>query len=133
MKFSTRTTYGVRAMIALAAHYGQGSLSLQSISSSEQISRGYLERLFAQLKKDGLVKSEKGKDGGYRLSQNPGKTNMFEIIKSLEGKMSPFHCVDEKGKIYCSEKCQCGATKMLVDVQKAINDTLKAIKLKDLV
>ncbi len=133
MKFSTRTTYGVRAMIALAAHYGQGSLSLQNISLAEQISRGYLERLFAQLKKDGLVKSEKGKDGGYRLSKDPKRTNMFEIIKSLEGKMSPFHCVDEKGKIYCSEKCQCGATKMLVDVQKAINNTLKAIKLKDLV
>ena len=133
MKFSTRTTYGVRAMIALATHYGQGNLSLQNIAKDEQISRGYLERLFAQLKKDGLVKSEKGKDGGYRLSQDPGKTNMFEIIKSLEGKMSPFHCLDEKGKIYCSAKCQCGATKMLVNVQKAINDTLKGIKLVDLI
>ena len=132
VKFSTRTTYGVRAMIALAGHYGQGSLSLQNISQAEQISRGYLERLFAQLKKDGLVKSEKGKDGGYRLSKDPGRINMFDVIKSLEGKMSPFHCLDEKGKIYCSEKCQCGATKMLVSVQKAINNALKGIKLKDL-
>ena len=133
MKFSTRTTYGVRAMIALAKNYGQGSLSLQNIARQEKISRGYLERLFARLKKDGLVKSEKGKDGGYQLSKDPKVINMFEIIKSLEGKMSPFHCLDEKGKIYCSEKCQCGATKMLVDVQKAINSTLKGIKLKDLV
>jgi len=132
VKFSTRTTYGVRAMIALARHYGQGSLSLQNISKAEQISRGYLERLFSKLKKDGLVKSEKGKDGGYQLSRDPKKTNMFEIIKSLEGRMSPFHCLDEKGKIYCSEKCQCGATKMLVDVQRAVNDALKGIKLKDL-
>lgn len=120
-------------MIALAKNYGQGSLSLQNIARQEKISRGYLERLFARLKKDGLVKSEKGKDGGYQLSKDPKVINMFEIIKSLEGKMSPFHCLDEKGKIYCSEKCQCGATKMLVDVQKAINSTLKGIKLKDLV
>ncbi|MCK5061642.1 Rrf2 family transcriptional regulator [Candidatus Parcubacteria bacterium] len=133
MKFSTRTTYGVRAMIALAKNYGQGSLSLRNIAREEKISRGYLERLFARLKKSELVKAVKGKDGGYTLAKAPGKINMFEIIRSLEGNLSPFHCIEENGKIYCSRECRCGATKVLVDVQKAINNTLKGITLKDLV
>ena len=133
VKFSTRTTYGLRAMINLAKNVGSGSVSLSQIAKEEQISKSYLERLFAGLKKAGLIKSEKGASGGYKLSRPAGKINMFEIIKTLEGKMSPFRCVDEKGKIYCSDKSRCGASQVLIKVQQAVNKTLKSISLKDLV
>lgn len=133
MKFSTRTTYGLRAMIYLAKNWDKGSVSLSSIAKIENISQKYLERLFAKLKKSGLIKATKGAGGGYRLARKSSQINIFNIIKTLEGRMSPFYCLDETGKIYCSSKCRCGATQVLIKVQQTVNSTLKSIKLKDLI
>ena len=133
MKFSTRTTYGLRAMINLADEYGKGSLALSKIAKNEKISLGYLERLFSNLKKAELVKSEMGAAGGYKLTRSPSKIKVFDIVKSLEGKMSPFHCLDETGKIYCADKCNCGVTSVLTRVQTAVNKTLQSMTLKDLI
>lgn len=133
MRFSTRTTYGLRAMIYLAKNWDKGSVSLSSIAKIENISQKYLERLFAKLKKAGLVKATKGVGGGYRLAKKPSQVNVYDIIKTLEGRMSPFYCLDETGKIYCSSKCRCGATQVLIKVQQAVNSTLKSIKLNNLI
>ena len=133
MKFSTRTTYGLRAMIHLARNWGGDCTSLSNIARKEKISLGYLERLFAKLKKAKLVKSEKGASGGYFLAKNPAQISVFHIIRVLEGKMTPFYCLSEDGKVYCAAKCKCGVTAVLLKVQKAVNSTLKNMKLKDLV
>jgi len=120
-------------MIKLAENYGQGNLALSQISRDEKISLAYLERLFAGLKKANLVKAEKGVSGGYKLTHKPKDTPVFEIVKTLEGKMSPFHCLDDKGKIYCTDKCRCGVTGVLIKVQAAVNETLKKMTLRDLI
>lgn len=132
MKFSTRTTYGLRAMIKLAESYQQDSVSIASIAKEENISQKYLERLFATLKKAGLVSAEKGAAGGYKLAHNPKNIKIYDIVKVLEGEINPFHCVNDKGEIICSQKCHCGATSILIKVQGAINSTLQSMKLSDL-
>ena len=123
MKFTTRTTYGLRGMIRLAQNYKSESMSLATIAKEEGISANYLERLFSALKKDGLVSAEKGVSGGYSLVKDPQKITVFDIIKSLEGKISPFHCLDEDGKVFCNAKCNCGVVAVLGKVQKAVNNT----------
>lgn len=133
MKFSTRTTYGLRAMIRLAQNWNKGNLSLSNIARKENISLRYLEQLFVNLKKERLVISEKGMAGGYKLSSDPKKIKIFNIVKTLEGRMSPFHCLDETGKIYCADKCNCGATLVLTRVQEAVNKTLRSMTLRDLI
>jgi len=132
MKFSTRTTYGLRAMIFLARNRESGSVSLPSIARLEGISLSYLERLFAKLKKADLIKSVKGSAGGYRLARAAGKIAVFDIIKSLEGKLTPFYCLKENGKIYCDRGCECKVTLVLIKVQTAIDKALKSVKLSDL-
>lgn len=119
-------------MIRLAEMYGKENISLASIAREESISPKYLERLFAKLKKEKLIVSEKGSTGGYSLSRDPKDITVFEIVKTLEGDMAPFHCLDESGKIFCSSKCKCGATTVLVKVQQAVNSTLQGIKLSEL-
>lgn len=133
MKFSTRTTYGLRAMIRLAGDYQKENISLTQIAKEENISLKYLERLFAKLKKGNLVSAEKGVTGGYRLTKNPSDVRVFDIVKILEGDITPFHCLSDSGEIVCSQKCNCGATSVLLKVQNAINKTLKEITLKDLI
>jgi len=120
-------------MIKLAQSWKKDSLSLPTIAKEEGISLPYLERLFAKLKKDNLVVAEKGSAGGYKLSCSPNKITVFDIIKTLEGDMTTFHCLGEDGKIYCDIKCNCKALIVLNKVQKAINKTLKDIKLSDLI
>lgn len=132
MKFSTRSTYGLRAMIKLADNWGQGSLALSIIAREEKISLGYLEKLFAELKKAGLVLADKGARGGYKLARHPDKIIIYDIIKALEGSLSPFHCLDDKGKIYCQAGCRCGATLVLKKIQEAVVRVLKEMRLGEL-
>ncbi len=132
MKFSTRTTYGLRAMINLAKRSKKGSVSLAVIAKDEGISLKYLEKLFSDLKKAKLVKSEIGATGGYKLAKNASKITVYDIIKALEGDITPFHCLSASGKINCSAKCNCGATIVLIKVQEAMKKTLKNIKLSEL-
>ena len=132
MKFSTKTTYGLRAMINLSKKFGQGSVPLSLIAKEEDISQKYLERLFSKLKQSNLIIAEKGTTGGYVLERKPEKINVLEIITSLEGQLSLFHCLNENGDMACNLKCNCGATAVLLKVQRAISSTLKNTKLSDL-
>jgi Rrf2 family protein len=121
-------------MIKLAqdSQDNKASVSLASIAEEEKISLSYLERLFAMLKKADLVVSEKGANGGYRLARKSSEINLFDIVRTLEGDLNPFHCVDEGGKIFCDKNCKCGATSVFVKVQTAVFKTLHSIKLSEL-
>lgn len=132
MIFSTRSTYGLRAMINLAKRQKRGSVSLHAIAQEEKISLKYLERLFANLKKAGLVKAEIGAGGGYRLAKSPRLINVYVIIKVLEGQEKPFHCLEKSRKVFCGPACRCGATLVMFKLQQAIAKTLTNIKLSQL-
>ena len=140
MKFSTRSSYGLRAIIHLAKNYGlprrgkagEKPLSLAKIAQAEKISQAYLERLFAKLKKANLVVSSKGMAGGYQLAKHPSKIAIFDVIEALEGSISVFRCLDNQGRIFCGMK-SCPSVKVYQKVQKAIVDSLKSMTLEDLV
>ena len=132
MKFSTRTTYGLRAMTSLARNYQKGSLSLAVIAKNENISLAYLERIFAKLKKAGLLDSEKGVKGGYALARDPKEITALDIVQALEGEVSPFRCIKKDGRISCQASKFCEVPKVLVKVQDAVVKTLRDINLSDL-
>ena len=69
MKLSTRGRYGIHAMYDLAEHYGSGSQSIKLIAERQGIPEAYLEQLIAILRREGLVISNRGAQGGYRLRQ----------------------------------------------------------------
>lgn len=121
-------------MIYLARKRGEGeSIPLAQIAKDEKLSLAYLERLFALLKKAGIVAAEKGKSGGYLLCKDPEETDVFSIVKALEGNLVPFHCIDNQGNIKCAAKSKCGASSVLAGVYAAISKTLMDMKLSDLV
>lgn len=118
-------------MIKLAEQ--DSSVSLPQIAEAEHISKKYLEIVFAQLKRAKLVKSSKGAAGGYSLAKPAKEISVFEIIKALERNMNVFHCIDSKGKVYCSVACDCQVNLVLAKVQYSINKTLREIKLNQLI
>ncbi|MDP2708664.1 MAG: Rrf2 family transcriptional regulator [bacterium] len=132
MIFSTRSSYGLRAMINLAKHESLGSIALARIAREENISLKYLERLFAALKKAGLIKAVKGAAGGYLLAKSSKKIMLYDIINALEGRLNAFHCTSSHEKVYCNVKCDCGVTYALTRLERAITKTMKDIKLNQL-
>jgi Rrf2 family protein len=85
MKFSTRTLYGLKAILVLAARFGQGSVSASQIGKKENIPVEYLEQILNGLKRKGLVKSIRGPQGGYVLAKKPSETNLEILFRTLEG------------------------------------------------
>lgn len=128
MKFSTRAEYGLKAMVNLAKNT-EGSKSLKSIAKEESISIKYLERLLNILRKNDLVESYKGTNGGYALKREAKKINMAQIITALEGPIAPMKCV---GKT-CRMEYACQSKIVWEKVGIQIEKTLKNIKLSDLI
>ncbi|MDQ0061331.1 cysteine metabolism transcriptional regulator CymR [Paenibacillus harenae] len=95
MKISTKGRYGLTIMMELAAKFGEGPISLKSIAERNHLSEHYLEQLVAPLRNAGLVKSIRGAYGGYILSKDPEQITSGDIIRILEGPISPVDFTEE--------------------------------------
>jgi Rrf2 family protein len=105
MRISTRGRYGVRLMLELAAHYGEGSVLLKDIAQHQNISEKYLWQLINPLKSVGLVNSIRGSKGGYVLAKPPSAITMKDIMGVLEGSLCLVDCVDNPTVCDRSESC----------------------------
>ncbi|MBA2753005.1 MAG: Rrf2 family transcriptional regulator [Chloroflexota bacterium] len=95
MKISTRGEYGVRAMVALAHHYGAGPVSLATVAKDSAVPPAYLEQLIGPLRRAGLVQSTRGARGGYQLSRPPAAIRVGDVYRVMEGPVAPMDCVSE--------------------------------------
>ncbi len=93
-QLSTKTHYGVAALIDLANVYGKNLTRIKEIVENRNISKSYLEQIFNRLSKFGVVKSVRGNRGGYELAKDPAEVTLFEIIEILEG---PLEVASDKG------------------------------------
>ena len=134
MKLSTKSTYGLRAMVNIALGHEKGAVSVKEISAKEGISGVYLEQLLNKLRREDLVRSVRGPAGGYVLSRRPGKITVGDIVKTLEGRISPVDCAAgrESWKAVCGRTKNCVAKIVWAKLAKAIDDCLESVTLADL-
>jgi len=90
VKLSSKARYAVMAMVDLACHCDGAPVVLADIAEREQISLPYLEQLFAKLRRRGLVRSVRGRGGGYLLAHDPDETRIADIIVAVD---EPLHAV----------------------------------------
>ena len=131
MKVSTRGRYGLRAMVELAKHKGEGAIPLRKIASKQDISEQYLEQLFSNLRKADLIDSVRGAKGGYLLKKSAEDISVKEIITALEGPIAPVECVLDS-KDGCEHKNDCVTNILWEKLKSCIDDMLGSITLKDL-
>lgn len=131
VKLSTKGQYGVKAMFDLALHYGGDPISLKSIAERQGISEYYLEQLMAVLRRENLVKSVRGAQGGYVLSKEPFKITVGEILNVLEGPVEISECLEENTE--CSRMNYCATRLIWIKIRSAINDVVNSITLSDMV
>ena len=131
MKLSTRTRYGIRAVLELAKNHGQGPVQLKIIARHQGISVKYLEQLMAMLKSAGIVKSIRGSKGGYILAKSPDQIRLSDCFNCLEGHVVTVECVENDN--YCPRTCDCIAREVWAEVQKAVMAVLESMTLQSLI
>ncbi|MBN1509238.1 MAG: Rrf2 family transcriptional regulator [Sedimentisphaerales bacterium] len=131
MKLSTRTRYGIRAIIELAQYEGSRPLQLKAIAERQDISIKYLEQLMGLLRSAGLVRSVRGSKGGYILGRPVDQITLGEVFRCLEGPVTTTECVEDED--CCKRSADCVAREIWVEVEAAIHSVLDAITLEDLV
>ena len=132
MKLSTRTRYGIRAILELAGNRSKGPLQLKIIAQRQDISVKYLEQLVAILKSAGFVRSVRGSKGGYILAKAPNQIKLSDVFNALEGSSAvAVECLENKN--YCARAADCMARQLWAQVQDAIETVLQSITLQDLI
>ncbi len=134
MKLSTKSTYGLRAMLNVAMRDGEGATSISDIAKEEGVSVAYLEQLLNKLRHKGLVESIRGPKGGYVLSKEADSITVADIVKALEGSIYPVHCLgDQKTSgSGCKKTSACVPKTVWFKLAKAVNDCLESITLDEL-
>ena len=95
MELNTKGRYAVTAMADLAKFGAGGAVPLSAIAERQRISLAYLEQLFAKLRRAGLVQSERGRAGGYRLGRSADKISVAEIMHAVEEGVRMTRCAGE--------------------------------------
>ncbi len=123
MKISTKGRYGLTIMIELAKKHGEGPISLKSIAQANNLSEHYLEQIVTPLRNAGLVKSIRGAYGGYKLTKEPAEITAGDVIRVLEGPITPVEGIEEEEPV---------KRQLWIKIRDAVKDVLDSTTLQDL-
>jgi Rrf2 family protein len=130
MRVPMKVDYGVRALVELALHYGQGQLQTWEIAARQSIPEAYLEQLMTTLNKVGLVRSRRGPQGGHILGMAPEEINLSMVMNILDGNFSPLECITYPNDCVFAESC--AQQEIWRTVAEAIQGVLSNTTLADL-
>ena len=125
------TDYALRAMVNLAENYGDGASSTKNISIEENISYQLACKLMQKLHDCRLVKSHMGSKGGFRLSRDPSKISLLEVIKAIQGPIRLNRCL--LGRNVCPQYKRCKVRLKLAELNRSISSYLNDVTLDELV
>ena len=85
MKLSNKGRYGLQAVFDLAYHGGGRAAQIKDICDRQGIPARFLEQVFRDLKRAGLVRSKRGPRGGYELARPPAEVRIGDVVRAIEG------------------------------------------------
>ncbi len=131
MKISTKGRYALRMLIDLAEHQNEGYIPLGDIADRQGISKKYLEQIVPALNKAGILKTNRGYQGGYMLAKNPEQYTVGMILRLTEGSYAPVACV-ERSPIECERSADCPTLPVWQGLYKVVNEYLDSVTLEDI-
>ena len=132
MKLNTRGRYAVMALADMASFNRQNPVSLRDISLRQNISLVYLEQIFSKLKKNNIVKSIRGANGGYILSNDPSQIKLSSIFSAVGEKVKQVQCKKESKKGCNGKSTKCITHYLWDELELYINDFFDKKNLGDL-
>ncbi|HXJ20036.1 MAG TPA: Rrf2 family transcriptional regulator, partial [Polyangia bacterium] len=131
---SRKARYALRALYALAADDARGPVLIADLAERENIPRKFLETILLELKNAGILKSKKGKGGGYALARTAEQITMGQVIRVIDGPLAPIPCASERAYVRCEEctdESTCGTRQVMKKVRDAIAAILDSTTLSD--
>ena len=132
MLVSTKGRYALRVMIDLAEHNTGSYIPLKEVASRQDISEKYLESIIRTLVRSGDVEGVRGKGGGYRLTRSPADYCVGNILRLMEGGLSPVSCLTEGAKP-CERASRCPTLSMWSELDDLVNGFFNSKTLADLI
>jgi len=134
LKLSTKGRYGLKAIIDLAVYSNEEAISLSNVADRTGISVRYLEQLISKLKKAGLVSSIRGAQGGYKLAKSANEISVGDILRALEGDLSPVDCISaQNDSAMCADADACVTKLVWKRINDSINQAVDTMMLSELV
>jgi Rrf2 family protein len=124
MKFGVGVDYSLKALLMLADRYPSAQpLRVEEIAAVQGVPENYLRRLLIELKRGGLVLSQKGPNGGYMLARPPARITMADVVEIIEGDYTPVECLEDGANSFCPRDGGCP----MRDVWRDVRDSVVAI------
>jgi len=123
---SKRAKYGLRALVYLAQHRGEGLFQIGDISERLNIPRKFLEAILLDLRNEGILQSRKGREGGYFMERSPDTIPLGRIIRYIDGPLASVPCVSQTAYSRCDD-CPSENTCVIRCVMKEVRDATAKI------
>ena len=135
MRLTTKSRYGTRLILDLAANAKTGPVPLSDVSKRQNISLKYLEQLIVKLKKAGLVKSQRGPFGGHMLAKSPNQISVGDIVRTLEKTTAITDCAEREAQLcgICNLAGDCLSRWVWIEASQAMFDRLDNITIGGLI
>jgi Rrf2 family iron-sulfur cluster assembly transcriptional regulator len=121
MKLSTKARYAVMALLDMLKEGNETPVSLVSISERQSLPLPYLEQIFLKLRKNGLVQSTRGSQGGYVFARDPARISLYDVVVSVDKEFRSKRCQ------HATLGCQPGGTRCMThDLWAKLDDTVES-------
>src|SRR6185503_7131366 len=126
MRLSRRSEYGLRALIDLVRHEGEGPIPLTTLAGRNRLLIKFLEQIMATLKHAGIVRTTLGTHGGYAMASQASSVSIGRVIRALDGALAPMGCVSLRYYEPCScpDEATCALRDAMIDVRDAMLEIL---------
>ena len=132
MLISTKGRYALRVLIDMAEHGSEKYIKLKDIAERQEISEKYLENIVKDLVKHDIITGLRGKGGGYKLSADADQIIIGDVLKIMEGTLSPVSCLSDE-TVICSRASQCRTLEFWKGLDDVINRYVNSFSIADLV
>jgi Rrf2 family protein len=133
MKFGVGVDYSLKALLMLADRYPSAQpLRVEEIAAVQGVPENYLRRLLIELKRGGLVLSQKGPNGGYMLARPPARITMADVVEIIEGDYTPVECLEDGANSFCPRDSGCPMRDVWRDVRDSVVSILRNATLQSL-
>ena len=126
---SQKARYALRALLYLAVHNDEGPVQISEIAESEKIPRKFLEAILLELKKPGIVRSHRGRQGGYALGRSAKDISFADVLRVTDGPLALSPCVSVMAYRKCDdcfEESVCAIRKALLAARDASAEILES-------
>jgi rrf2 family protein (putative transcriptional regulator) len=130
MRLTTKGRYGMRLVLDIAQHEGEGPVSINEISQRQNVSAKYLERLVGDLRRAGFVRSQRGRDGGHMLALTAEEITVGAIVRALEGDSFLLACC--KNRHTCARSGSCLTRAIWIAADQAMYEKLNSVSVRNI-